>query len=147
MAKIQIKITGLKEAKSALKKVSDTVEIELDSQLANSANRIRTAARAKATENLKEVGQNWVYEHEHLVHQVHNQLFWAPFAEFGTGPFAAKTVAPYDPEWQEHAKQFYRNGEGTMPATPMLYPAVKEEELKLPKILEKAIREEINKSK
>jgi len=29
----------------------------------------------------------------------------------------------------------------------VLYPAVKEEELKLPKILEKAIREEINKSK
>lgn len=49
---------------------------------------------------------------------------YAPYVEFGTGPYAAAYVPSLEPEWQEIAKSYYVNGEGRMPAQPFLYPAV-----------------------
>lgn len=49
---------------------------------------------------------------------------YAPYVEFGTGPFAAKYVPSLQPEWQAIAKEYFVSGKGRMPARPFLYPAV-----------------------
>lgn len=157
MARPILQIKGLDKFKKDVKKAGKTVEDRLDIELQDSRNRIRNGAKSRAPEynvgkdkkKLKKAYQgllktNWEVGGERLNYTVFNSQNYAAYVEFGTGQFAAKTVAPYDKDWQDHAMEFYKNGEGKMPATPMLYPAVKEEEMKLPKILEDAIQDELN---
>ncbi|RAJ28870.1 hypothetical protein [Pedobacter cryoconitis] len=45
------------------------------------------------------------------------------YVEFGTGEYASGTLAAYNQEWRELARQFYVNGKGRLPARPYMYPA------------------------
>lgn len=44
------------------------------------------------------------------------------YVEFGTGPYAEQLVPTLPQEWQDLAKTFYVNGQGTLRAAPYLYP-------------------------
>lgn len=44
------------------------------------------------------------------------------YIEFGTGPYAAQLVPTLPQEWQNVARTFYVNGQGTLRAAPYLYP-------------------------
>jgi len=144
MARVTLRIQGLDKLKKQLKKASASVEERLDIELQDSRNRIRNGARQRTPGDLGQLKASWAVGGSKLDYTVTNDKFYAPYVEFGTGRFAKNTVAPYEEDWKQHAMEFKKEKDGFMPATPMLYPAVKEEELKLPKLLENAIEDELN---
>lgn len=55
------------------------------------------------------------------------QKDYAPYLEFGTGPYAASYVKSLEPEWEALAKTYFVNGKGHMPARPYMVPAIRRE--------------------
>lgn len=55
----------------------------------------------------------------------------APYVEFGTGAHAAAFLSNKSEEMRNYAMKFYKNGLGTLPSNPYLFPSVNEE---LPKL-------------
>ena len=55
----------------------------------------------------------------------------AAYSEFGTGNFAAASLAPYPEDWRKMAMDFFVNGQGRLPTHATLYPAFNKHTLPL----------------
>ena len=66
---------------------------------------------------------------------VHTNVFYAPYVEFGTGRFAASYLASKTDEIKRYAMTFFKNGKGRSITRPFLFPAMDAEGPKLIKRL------------
>ena len=66
---------------------------------------------------------------------VHSNLFYAPYIEFGTGRFAASYLADKAADIKRYAMTFFKTGKGTTRTFPFLFPAMDAEGPKLIKRL------------
>lgn len=55
---------------------------------------------------------------------VHTNVFYAPYIEFGTGRFAASYLADKAAEIKQYAMTFFKTGKGTTRTAPFLFPAM-----------------------
>lgn len=58
---------------------------------------------------------------------VHSNVAYAPYVEFGTGRFAASYLADKSKELKQYAMTFFRNGKGRSMTRPFLFPAMDSE--------------------
>ena len=66
---------------------------------------------------------------------VHSNVFFAPYIEFGTGRFAASYLADKSADIKRYAMTFFKTGKGTTRTFPFLFPAMDAEGPKLIKRL------------
>ena len=66
---------------------------------------------------------------------VHVNVFYAAYVEFGTGRFAASYLADKSAEIKRYAMTFFKTGKGTTRTSPFLFPAMDAEGPKLIKRL------------
>ena len=66
---------------------------------------------------------------------VHVNVFYAAYVEFGTGRFAASYLADKSKEIKQYAMTFFKNGKGRSMTRPFLFPAMDAEGPKLIKRL------------
>ena len=66
---------------------------------------------------------------------VHNNVFYAPYVEFGTGRFAASYLADKTADIKRYAMTFFKDGKGKSRTQPFLFPAMDAEGPKLIKRL------------
>lgn len=110
-------ITQLKQIQQqsaeALKKAEFTV-----------INNIAVTAIGNAPQDLSQLIESIRVEQDEKSTSVIVRAPYAPYVEFGTGPYAAAYVAGIPEEWQAEALQFITDNPGHTAAHPFLFPAV-----------------------
>ena len=127
-----IKISGLESTFSKLNDSVKEIQSEIDSEMAASTEMMATTAKQilpadygalRASISAKKISD--------FNYMLSANKDYAPYIEFGTGPYAAIYLASKEQEWKDLAKQYYVNGRGNTHATPYFYPAVKQQTAKL----------------
>lgn len=120
------------------KKIADGIDNQLTISAKNVGNKARQLApRGKngEIENSIKVNTNQRFSKSIEVSAPH-----APFVEFGTGRRVFRTQRyQFDVREKAYAKQFYVSGKGTTPSTPYLFPAFRDEIVKLKDNIKKEI--------
>lgn len=129
---LTIKISGLESTFSKLNDNVKEIQLEIDAEMGAAVEMMATTAKQilpadygvlRASINAKKISD--------FNYMLSANKDYAPYIEFGTGPYAASYLASKEQEWQDLAKQYYVNGRGNTPATPYFYPAVKQQTEKL----------------
>lgn len=140
MSAVRYRIKGLESLKRDMKKAEREARRIFEEELESAARDINAKAVAKVPVDMGFLRASATVEGSKLVWRVYFTSEYAPYVEFGTGQFARDTVAPYPKEWQDHAMEFFRTGNGQMPAQPFFYPAVREAMAKIDEVIDKALQ-------
>lgn len=113
----------------------------IDDELDDNAEAIAGNARSDVPKNLAGggglAGSISVVREKFLTRTVVAEKFYAPFIEFGTGPYAAAYVTTLPADVQAYAMSFYVSGLGHMPAAPFMFPNVLRQ---MPILIEKIVK-------
>ncbi len=111
---------------------SKEVQTNVIFELEKSAQTIRNEATKKAPTDMAELKSSIsVVRPSKFSRQVVVRAEHAPYVEFGTGAHAAAFLSNESEEMRNYAMKFYKNGLGTLPSNPYLFPSVNDE---LPKL-------------
>lgn len=111
----------------SMDKMTKAILQGIDDEIDTNAEEIAGNARADVPKNEFGAalgGSISVVREKFLERTVTANKFYAPFVEFGTGPYAASYVATLPADIQAYALTFYINGQGRMPAHPFMFPNV-----------------------
>lgn len=121
-----VEFKGLKETIAKLEDAGDDIKKKVDFAIGINTDAMATEAKQRApvdTGRLRSsISANKVKDY---LYELVAQVDYAAYLEFGTGRYAANYVPSLEPEWEALAKQFYKNGQGTTPERPYLYPSYK----------------------
>jgi HK97 gp10 family phage protein len=121
-----IEFKGLKETIAKLEDKGDDIKKQVDFAIGVNTDAMATEAKQRApvdTGRLRSsISSNKVKDY---LYELVAQVDYAPYLEFGTGPYAATYVKSIEPEWEKLAAQFIKTGNGTIKERPYLYPAYK----------------------
>jgi hypothetical protein len=101
---------------------------EVDAEIGASVEEMATKAKGLATTDVQGVSIAQgikVQKNEKLSYTLKSTNPYSAYFEFGTGKYAATYVPNLDEEWQVLAREYFKNGKGTIPDRPFLYPSVK----------------------
>jgi len=117
-----------KQLRSILNDLKDTVDektAEIDAEIAAHGELMATSAKNLAPVDSGRMRASISLKKEQfLSYNLVAQTNYAAYLEFGTGQYAASYVPSLDEEWQALAKQFYKNGQGRIPARPFMVPSI-----------------------
>lgn len=128
MAKMTATITGIDKALNGVKSNYDNIVNEIDAEMYASVELMATTAKAAFELDLPEIRnsirakKNGFLNYSLIAGTGNSPL--AAYIEFGTGPFF-KQYPGKEKEWQELAKNYYKNGKGVTRPHPYLYPSFK----------------------
>jgi hypothetical protein len=128
MAKLTATITGVNKALSNVKQNYDKIITEIDHEMNASVELMATNAKAAFELDLPEIRnsirskRNAVLNYS-LIAGVGNSPL-AAYIEFGTGRYF-NLYPGKEKEWQDLARNYYKNGKGVTRPHPYLYPAFK----------------------
>ena len=112
----------------SLDKLTKDILQGIDDEMDANSEEIADNARRDVPKNLAGggglAGSISVVREKFLTRTVVADKFYAPYVEFGTGPYAAAYVPTLPAEVQAYAMQFFVNGLGHMPAAPFMFPNV-----------------------
>ena len=124
---LKIRINGLEETLSKLKKSTDKIKSEVDAEMGATVELMSTNAKRILPTQYgalrASISARKIADFKYILTANKD---YAAYIEFGTGDYAAKYVPSLEKEWQDLAKQYYVNGRGTTPKTPYFYPSVTE---------------------
>lgn len=138
MAKpLNIKITGVESTLATLKDKYNSLSQEVDREMAASTEQMATTAKSLFPGgNDKIKGETQIYaEIRASIRAIKNKPFtyslvagksgddMPAYIEFGTGRYFPKYPGK-EKEWQDLARQYYKNGKGWMYPSPYFYPSV-----------------------
>ena len=122
---LSIKISGLDQTLSNLKKRVDKIKLEIDAEMGASVETMATDAKrllpAQYGALRSSISARKIADFKYMLSANKD---YAPYVEFGTGDYAAKYVPSLEKEWQDLASQYYKNGKGTTDKSPYFYPSV-----------------------
>lgn len=140
MSGVRYSIKGLNNLKRELKKAERDALRIFEEELEAAAYEINANAVARIPVDNGFLRASARVEGKQLIWTVYFESEYAPYVEFGTGQFARNTVAPYPREWQDHAMEFFVNGQGRQPAQPFFYPSVRDAMAKIDEVIDKALQ-------
>lgn len=121
-------IIDVSKTLGSIDKLQKNILRDIDDELDANAEEIAGNARADVPKSLAGsgglAGSISVVREKFLTRIVVAEKYYAPFVEFGTGPYAAAYVGTLPADIQEYAMQFYISGLGHMPPTPFIFPNV-----------------------
>ena len=127
--KLQRQLTGRgKEYEKAVKSEVHKAALNIESKAKQNATPVVDTGRLRAS-IVAEIDQTRPSAN------VHTNVFYAPYIEFGTGRFAASYLADKAKEIKAYAMEFYKNGKGRTMSHPFLLPAADAERPRLIKAL------------
>jgi hypothetical protein len=128
MAKINTRITGVNKALSGVKSNYDKIINEIDREVNASVELMATNAKSAFELNLPEIRnsirakKNAFLYYSLIAGRSNSPL--AAYIEFGTGRYFSSYIGK-EKEWQDLARNYYKNGKGKTPSHPYLYPSFK----------------------
>jgi hypothetical protein len=128
MALMTINITGIDKALSGVKSNYDKIITEIDHEVNASVELMATNAKSAFELDLPEIrnsirAKKNAFLNYSLIAGTPNSPL-AAYIEFGTGRYF--TLYPgKEKEWQDLARNYYKNGKGTTTPHPYLYPSFK----------------------
>jgi len=124
---LSIKISGLDQTLSNLKKSVDKIKLEIDAEMGASVETMATDAKrllpAQYGALRSSISARKIADFKYMLSANKD---YAPYIEFGTGDYAAKYVPTLEKEWQKLAEQYIKTKNGTTPKSPYFYPSVTE---------------------
>lgn len=121
-----VEFKGLKETIAKLEDAGDDIKKKVDFAIGINTDAMATEAKQRAPVDFDRLRSSITSNKlRDYLYELVAGTFYAPYMEFGTGRFAANYVPSLDTEWEALAKQFYVNGQGTIPPRPYLYPSYK----------------------
>jgi len=135
---LNIKISGVESTLATLKDKYNSLSQEVDREMAASTEQMATTAKSIFPNGNPQIkGETQLYaEIRASIRAEKNRQFsytliagksdddMPAYIEFGTGRYFPKYPGK-EKEWQELAKQYYKNGKGWMRPSPYFYPSVK----------------------
>jgi hypothetical protein len=119
----RIELRGVNSVLSKLDQTQREIIEELDAELDATAEEVATAAKSDVPKDMGPLAMSISVNRDTvLTKSIVATKGYAPFIEFGTGPFAAEYLATQPEELQRYAQQFYINGKGRLPAHPFIWP-------------------------
>ena len=121
-------ITGIDKALSGVKSNYDKIINEIDHEMKASVELMVTNAKAAFELDLPEIrnsirsNKNGFLNYSLIAGKANSPL--AAYIEFGTGKYF-KLYPGKEKEWQELARNYYKNGKGLTRPHPYLYPSFK----------------------
>ena len=128
MAKFTATITGLDKALNGVKSNYDKIVTEIDNEMHASVELMATTSKAAFELDLPDIRnsikakRNGFLNYSLIAGTANSPL--AAYIEFGTGKFF-RLYPGKEKEWQELAKNYYKNGKGFTRPHPYLYPSFK----------------------
>jgi len=128
MAKMTTSITGVNKALSNVKANYDRIITEIDNEMNASVELMATNAKAAFYLDLPEIRnsirskRNRALSYSLIAGKSNDPL--AAYIEFGTGRYF-NLYPGKEKEWQDLARNYYKNGKGVTRPHPYLYPAFK----------------------
>lgn len=124
-AKLEIEITGVKEALNKVKGNFNKIADEIDMEMGDGVERIVAQAKTLLPANFSRLRSSlYVTKLGKFNYELGSNVNYAAYVEFGTGGYAAKYVPSLEPEWQAFALTYKTPNPGNLPANPYLYPSI-----------------------
>lgn len=124
---IRTKVIGLDKIRKTIKGDLGDFKRNLRALNQKTAMMIETDAKINAQRSFKHsnghLANRIVSDYSGNTAEVRAETFYAPYVEFGTGAYAKEYLQDKEEAWRQYAMEFYKNGQGTMPAKPYLFPA------------------------
>lgn len=110
-----------------IKEYSENLIEALDAEMGASVEQMATEAKRLApvdTGRLRGIIKSEKDPNKKLSYNLTARVNYAPYVEFGTGPYAKDYVPQLPPDWQEYAKDFRTRKPGHTRQQPFFYPSV-----------------------
>jgi hypothetical protein len=121
---LRAKITGID---SSLKKIKDNYKaatLEIDAEMAAISENIVTTAKQLLPAQYGQLRSSIkARKNKDFAYTIGSNLYYSPYIEFGTGPWAKKYVPTLEKEWQDYALTFKKTHPGNSYQHPYLYPS------------------------
>lgn len=112
---------------SSLKKIKDNYNVatqEIDAEMAAISESIITTSKQLLPAQYGQLRSSLrVKKNKDFAYTLGSNLYYAPYVEFGTGPFAKKYVPTLEKDWQDYAITFKKTIPGDSMQHPYLYPS------------------------
>jgi HK97 gp10 family phage protein len=133
MIKLSIPPAEMKKVTEEIRKRKSVYEQNVAKELFKGALDIESGAKQRApvdTGRLRSSIQSKI-DKEDVSAEVTVNVDYAPYVEFGTGQYAKAYLAGKPREMVDHAREFYKTGNGYRPARPYLFPTYYEQRPKI----------------
>ena len=112
---------------ASLKKIKDNYNAatqEIDAEMAAISENIVTTSKQLLPAQYGQLRASLkMKKNKDFAYTIGSNLYYAPYIEFGTGPYAKKYVPTIDKEWQDYALTFKKEVPGNSFQYPYLYPS------------------------
>jgi len=122
---LKVKVIGIEQSLNKIKTNFEKASKEIDAEMSAISESIVTTAKQLLPSDLGQLRSSLYKKGSNFHYEVGSNLYYAPYIEFGTGPYAKKYVPTLDKEWQVYAATFKKSKPGHSIQHPYFYPSIK----------------------